>query len=55
MRDLRATTLAERGSSLRARFEQIGNAADLEAAIAAGQEAVDLTPPGHIDSPKYLS
>lgn len=50
-----AMTLAELGTSLRTRFEQTGNAADLDAAIAAGQEAVDLTPPGHPDYPRYLS
>ena len=48
-------TLSGLGICLVRRFEQTGNAADLDAAIAAAQEAVDLTRPGHPDYPRYLS
>ena len=47
--------LSNLGSSLLSRFERAGDAADLDAAIDAGQQAVDLTPPGHPDLAVYLS
>jgi len=42
------------GSLLGTRFDQLGNPIDIENSILNSQKAVDLTPDGRPDKPRYL-
>ncbi|KIJ38231.1 hypothetical protein M422DRAFT_231344 [Sphaerobolus stellatus SS14] len=53
--DAKAYYLCDLGTSLSARFEQLGDLSDLEKAIAVQQEAVDLTDDDHPEKAGYLS
>jgi CHAT domain-containing protein len=47
--------LADLGNALQARFGRTGSIDDLNQAITAGQQAVDITPPDHPNLPGLLS
>ncbi|CUU59697.1 Tetratricopeptide repeat-containing protein [Parafrankia irregularis] len=47
--------LSDLGLTLALRFEHTDAIADLDAAVAAGQKAVDAAPPGHPHRARYLS
>ena len=52
----RSSSLNSRlASCLWTRYQQLGAVADLEEAIVLAREAVDLTPRGHLQKPRYLT
>src|SRR5262249_61289249 len=50
----RAPHLTNVGEALRARFERVGDLADINEAVVIGRAAVAATPTDHPDQTKYL-